>query len=224
MRGILKIAGVGCLVVLLAIVAGIYALYRASQHVPEFYRQALQADRAAQSKASDRMIQHATALANDVRKEGRWEAVFTAEEINGWLAVDLVKNHPGALPASIRDPRVVIEPEQVMVACRFEEGKISGVVMLAVEPYLQEPNVLALRIRKARAGLLPLPLNDFLDLATKAAARAEIDLHWRQADGDPVAIFRIPPPRDVKNRVVSIDTIRLSAGQISLAGSTERKK
>ena len=34
----------------------------------------------------------------------------------------------------------------------------SSVISLTIEPYVPEPNVLALRIVKARAGLLPMPL------------------------------------------------------------------
>ena len=45
-------------------------------------------------------------------KAGHWEIRFTADEINGWLAVDLVKNHPNALPPTLKDPRVSIDPNE----------------------------------------------------------------------------------------------------------------
>src|SRR6188474_2649804 len=78
------------------------AVYRASQQVPEFYREALSGDTQRHAAASQEMLRTATALANDVQKEGEWQAEFTEEQINGWLAVDLAENHGKALPPEVR--------------------------------------------------------------------------------------------------------------------------
>lgn len=212
--------GVAC-GVLLVLIAAMFVLYGASQQVPEFYRQALETDPARRREASDAMLQRATALANDVKKEGRWQGLFTAEQINGWLAVDLVENHPDLLPGDISDPRVAIEPEGLTVAFRFQRGKINTVLSLSADAYLTEPNVAALRIRKARAGMLPLPLEKVLEYISKAAKRLELKLEWRQADGDPVALISIPPPRDEEDRLVQIETLRLGKGEVYVSGSTE---
>jgi hypothetical protein len=206
---------------LLGLTAGAYLLYRASQDVPEFYEKALQADPQRQREASDEMVQRAAALASDVNKQGDWQTVFTAEQINGWLAVDMVENHPDLLPSSLSDPRVAIEPEQLLVACRLERGKWKGVVSLSVDVYLAKPNVLALRIRKARAGLLPIPLKTITDEITERAEKLDLGLRWRQAEGDPVAEIPIPPPRDADDRAVRVETVRLGEGRLYLAGSTE---
>src|SRR5688572_28758959 len=74
-------------------VASLLAVYRASQQVPDFYREAIIADSQRQAAASKEMLRTATALVNDAQQEGEWEAEFTEEQINGWLAVDLVENH-----------------------------------------------------------------------------------------------------------------------------------
>ncbi len=207
---------------ILAAVAGFVA-YRAIQHVPEFYRVAIAADPAAQKTASDRMLQRTAALASDLRKEGRWQTVFTADEINGWLAVDLARNHPGLLPPAIRDPRVAITPEHVLVACRYRAGGIDTVLWLTMDAYLIEPNVIGLRIRKARAGALPLPLDEVLGQIGRASGQWEWRVDWRQADGDPVAQVRIPPPRHPEDPRVRIETLRLGEGEIYVAGSTQRR-
>jgi len=220
----LRIALLIFLGVLAVIAAGLFGLYRASQQVPKFYRQAITLDPVAQKQASDQMLQQAAALASDLRKEGRWQAVFTAEQINGWLAVDLLENHPGALPRSLRDPRVAIDPDGVTLGCRFQRGNLNSVVTLTIQPYLPEPNVLALRIHKARAGLLPMPLAEILDRISQTARRMELRLEWRQTDGDPVALISIPPPRDQQGKVVRIETLRFRDGEIYLAGTTRATK
>ena len=207
---------------LLAVVLAGVLLYRASQQVPEFYEKALQADPAVQSEASDKMLQKASGLASDLEKRGEWQALFTEEEINGWLAADLARNHPHALPEGISSPRVAIAPESLTIACRLHRGNLQGVASLTVEPYLAEPNVIAVRIRSVRIGALPLPLGQVLDRVTEAARQADVRLEWQQADGDPVALVRIPPTRDDRQQV-HLENLRLGEGEIYIGGTTERR-
>ena len=189
--------------------------------MPEFYGPAIQADPAAQEDASDKMLQKAAALVSDVGNEDEWKSLFTEDEINGWLAVDLVENHPDALPPSVTDPRVSIEPDRLTLACRYDRGGWKCVLSVVVDVYLAEPNVVALRIRKARAGAVPLPLDEVLDRITTAAGKMDLQLRWQQAEGDPVALVSIRPPRDDDERVVRIESIKLGDGEIYLAGSSE---
>ena len=144
----------------LVVSLGLTTVYWGSQQVPEFYEQALAEDPQAAEQASGEMLEQAAALASDIEQGGRWEAVFTAEQINGWLAVDMERNYPDLLPSSLSDPRVAIEPDTFWIACRIDRGKLKGVVSMAADAYLARTNVVALRIRHARAGILPLPLDD----------------------------------------------------------------
>ena len=214
----------GCCSVLLLILVGLLGLYWASQHVPEAYRKATQVESALERQANDQMLRRTTALISDVKKEGRWEAVFTAEEINGWLAVDLVENHPDALPQQLSDPRLAIEPDRVTLFCRARWRGITSVITLTVDPYVAKPNVLALRIRKVRAGALPLPLTKILESISGAAKRMEYHLQWQHREGDPLALITIPPPRDRQDRVVRIETLKLGENEIYLSGVTEQRK
>ena len=140
----------GGLLVLVA--AGLFALYQAAQHVPEFYRQALEVDAAAQAKAADRMERQALDLTGDVQKSGHWQAVFTAEELNGWLAVELPKKFPEALPPALASPRVSIGPEGIVLACQYQQDRLRSVLSLSIAPYVPEPGVLALRIGTPAPG------------------------------------------------------------------------
>jgi hypothetical protein len=214
-----RIIGLTLLLALLAIGAATFAVYRALRHVPEFYREVLDSPADGQKLASDRMLQLCGALASDLGKSGPWHAVFTAREINGWLAVDLVQNYPEALPPEFRDPRVRIEPDRVRLACRFQHGSFFSVLSLTVEPTVVNPNVLAIRIRSARAGAIPVSLSQFLRAISDAARRAKVKIEWRQADGDPVAILSLTPAGGSDKRVL-LETLRLGDGKISLAGRT----
>ena len=87
---------IGCIVpvVLIAVLVGVFLALR---YEPKFYREALAVEPEVQEKGSDEMLQRTAALVSNVRKPGKWQARFTAEQINGWLAVDFVKNHREAL-------------------------------------------------------------------------------------------------------------------------------
>jgi uncharacterized protein YpmS len=213
---LLVLGGLAALIVL-----ALLGLYAAARHEPAFYRKALEIEPAVLEKASGRMIQQSTALVSAVKKEGHWEALFTAEQINGWLAVDMVKNHPRALPTGLHDPRVAIDPKQITVACRFERGGTHGVLTLTVEPYVPEPNMVALRIVKARAGLLPVPLDRVLKGLSQAARNMQLQLQWRQAGGDPVAMLSLPP---ADHHPVRIESLRLGEGEIYVEGTTHEAK
>ena len=206
--------------ILLIIAVLVFVFYRALQHVPELYREALLVEK----KDSDEMVSRTTALISDVKKGGDWGAHFTAKQINSWLEFDLPKNHPQSLPGALEQPRVAIKPDRMLIFCRFKEGDFKSVVTLTVEPYLTEkPNVLALRICKARAGAVPWPLDQVLQGFREAAKQQGVHLQWQQAEGDPVALITIPPPGDESDQIIRIKTLMLEDGKIYLTGTTEQR-
>jgi hypothetical protein len=187
-------------------------------HTPQFYHDALAIDPATQAAASNEMFNRAQRLVKKARDPGDWQAQFTAEQINGYLAVDLVKQFPGLATPEIRDPRIELRSGGATLAFRYEGSPATSVVSLAVEAYLAEPNVVALRIRQARAGALPLPLDDVLEAISRAAESADVDLRWRQTEGDPVALvtFKSPPGQPQ----LAIEKLDLRDGALFVAGKT----
>jgi hypothetical protein len=208
--------------VLLITAVGAVSLYFAMHHVPSFYRRALAVEPARQEAASNEMLQKVAMLTNALKQPNRWEVLFTAEQINGWLAVDLMQNHSHAMPSILQDPRVAIDPKQVTVAGRVEIDGQWTVIRLIVVPYLSKPNTLELRIVKIRAGLLPVPLRKLLDRISNVASKEQVDIEWRQAGGDPVAVVTLPMERIVGNDQVCIDELRLGEGEIYLAGKNTK--
>jgi hypothetical protein len=206
---------------LIGLALGVLGLYLASRHVPAGYRKALEIDPATLAKGSDEMVRKTTALASQVKKGGKWQARFTAEEINGWFAVDMKKNHANLLPPEASDPRVTISPEQMTLFCRYQRGGAASVLSLAVDVYLAEPNVVALRIRRARAGALPLPLDEVLEQIKREAQRRQQPLQWQQAQGDPVAIVPLSLRDRDSGRVVRVETLELREGEIVVSGTTQ---
>ena len=69
-----------------------------------------------------------TALASDMHRSGRWRHVFTSEQINAWLTLELAVNYPGLLSGEWHDPRIEIDERKATIACRYENGSISTVM------------------------------------------------------------------------------------------------
>lgn len=220
MRGKLRIAAL--IVAGLLILAGgsLYWAYRASRHVPEFYTQALALDSETQEEARQQFESGVTMLYSDAQKEGTWYAVFTAKQINAWLAVDLRKKHGELIPGTVQDPRVAIRPEMITLAVRYEKDSVKTIFSFDVDVYLAEANVIAFRLHKARAGALPVPMKTVLEHVTKTAKRLEVPLRWEQKDGDPVALLTIIPERDDDDRYLVLDDIELHDGELYLSGRT----
>ena len=196
------------------------ALYLAMRHVPEFYRQALVPDVARDRKGSDELLESATAIVNSSKKPGPWYALVTEDQINGWLAVDLVQNHADLLPPSVVDPRVHIESGRATIACRYSYPGLSTVISVAFEIYLAEPHVVALRIHAARAGSLPVPIKPIVDGVAQLAESLNLRVEWRQAHGDPVALLTLPPAHG-ESALYRLDALQLRDREIYLAGRTE---
>lgn len=208
--------------VLVTIVAG--GLYQAWRHEPEFYAKALAASPKQQELAGEELEKNVLELRNEVRREGRWEVEFTDAQINGWMAVDLPKDFPDLLPPTVRQPRVAIADDEITLAFRYDDGKMNTVISLGVDVWLTEdPNVVAIRVRKARAGRIPLPLNQFIDKLTRAARHSEIELRWLQEEGDPVALVRVPIEHEIyDSSELRLEGIQLGDGVIRVAGRSGR--
>ena len=214
-QAVLLVAGGLMPVVLMIGAAG----YQATQQVPEFYEQALVVEPERQRQASDALLVQASNLASTSHREGSWEVTFTENQINGWLAVDLKENHPKLLPREFRDPRIAIKQNQAQIGCRVDQNGFTTVCSLGLEVKLLEPNVLAVRVLAARAGVVPLPLDKILEKVSEGARKANLAIRWAQEGGDPVAVITIPPQGEGKLER-RIETVELGDGEIRIAGST----
>jgi hypothetical protein len=198
---------------------GFFAIRWACQQAPSFYCNALAQDRSTAKQASDALLREAAALVSGLHKNGPWQAMFTAEQINGWLAYDMLQNHPHLLPSTISDLRVAIQPDRAQIAFRWVKPAWSAIVFLETQIYLRDENVVAVRICKARAGLLPLPLGGLLRDLTSAAEEAGLRVDQEQIEGDPVLLISVAGLNG-GDKLLNLESLELTAGEIYVAGRT----
>jgi hypothetical protein len=203
--------------ILLSAVGG---LYWASQQTPAFYTQALDQDPAAVHEASDGMLRQTAALASGLRKQGHWEAMFSASQINGWLAYDVRKNHSTLLPPDVSDPRVAFGDDGLKIAFRWQSPGWSTVVALEADLYLHAINVVGVRIRNARAGKLPLPLGGFLNDVIESGREIGLQIEQQQIEGDPLLLVTLPTSFAKSDKSLSLETLELRDGALYIAGQS----
>jgi hypothetical protein len=195
--------------------------YYAARQVRPFYKQALQIEPEVLQRGSRELESRATALYSDARQHGQWHALFTAEQINGWLATQLAKNEDGRLPKNFRDPRVAIAPDLLTLGFRTTSGGVDTVVTVDASVFLTAEGAVAIRLMSVRAGALPLPVMQLADELATACQKLSLPVRWTQQDGEPVALVEMHSDPSAAERQFCIDSIELGESELYVAGHTE---
>jgi hypothetical protein len=172
-------------------------------------------------RGSRELESRATALYSDARQQGQWHALFTAEQINGWLATQLAANENGELPANLRDPRVAISPEALTFGFGTTLGGVETVVSVDATVFLTDEGAVAIRFMSMRAGALPTPVLPFADRIAALCQELSLPIRWTQQEGQPVAVVEIQSDPSTEKRQFYIDSIELGEGELYVAGHTE---
>ncbi len=211
---------IGLALALLATIPG--AIWVSLTHQPRFYRAMVRVPRAQVQAEAKSFVAHSLQLRNDIVNEPTWEAVFTDQEVNAWLAEDLVTHFADLLPPEVREPRFVFEVDRVTLAFQFHQGPVDSVIWVVARARVPEENVLALTLEKIRAGVLPVPAEKIIDRITQHAWKQGLDLRWEREGGLPVAIIRYTP-HEGRDDVV-LEQLQIRSGQLRLAGRSVRGK
>ena len=214
--GVLAFAGI----LLLLLISGA-VIYHLATRVPTFYSTAA-ADPTAQAALNDRLLQKTSALTSDWQREGRWDLRLTEEEVNAWLSVDLPKNHPNLLPSRFQEPRIRIGRDELTVACRTEWAGRSGVLWVRGRVELARTDVLAIRLRKAGVGLLPLSTASVLQRLEEALQRAGVDVRREDLDGEPALTIPLAATDPDGRRRIHVDAVDFTDGRVFISGTTEQ--
>jgi hypothetical protein len=195
--------------------------FYAVQRVRPFYQQALAIEPEVLAQGSRELESRATALYSNARQQGQWQAAFTADQINGWLATQLAANQDRELPANIRDPRVAISKDAFTLGFRTVSGGVDTVITVDASVFLTDERSVGIRLKSVRAGALPLPVMRLADELADACQKLTLPVRWTQHDGEPIALVETHGDPDSDKTRFFIDTIELGDSEIYVAGHTE---
>jgi hypothetical protein len=216
-----RIAALGSLAAGAAFVLVLGGLYYAAQQVRPFYAQALRIEPEDLQRGRRELESRATALYSDARQQGQWRALFTSEQINGWLATQLAEDKAKELPKNFRDPRVAIAPGLLTLGFQTRTRGVETVISVDASVFLTDEGAVAIRLMSVRAGALPLPVLPLADEIATACEKLSLPVRWTQQENLPVAIVEIRSDSSTEKRQFYIDTIELGDSELYVAGHTE---
>jgi hypothetical protein len=185
---------------------------------PAFYAARLRPPPEAEP-AARRLVTKLAAVEAAARSPGRFEAAIGEAEINGFLAVDLPRNHAAVLPSWIAAPRVMLEPRLVSIAARLGGGPVAPVAHAVVELELVAVGQLHCRLVRAGLGALPLPRGPLLHRLAAAVRQAGATAELRRVDGETRLVVTMPAgPGGATPR---LEALAIGPGELLLAGTTE---
>jgi uncharacterized protein YpmS len=217
----LRIAAAGLLTVAVLVVGLIGGAYYASRQVRPFYRQALAIEPEVLKRGSRELESRATALYSDARQQGQWHALFTAEQINGWLATQLASKENDTLPKNIRDPRVAIADDVLTLGFTTINGSVETIISVDASVFLTAEGDVAIRLLSVKAGALPLPVMQIADQLATACNKLSLPVRWTQQQGEPVALVELHSADSSNKHEFHIDTIDLGDSELYVSGHTE---
>ena len=203
---------------------GLFLVYRAAKHVPEFYRQAIVSSPEQQHQFSEEFKKQLADLQSEVEKNQRFETILSEDQINGWLATTVAQQHAHRLPKGMREPRVAIQDGEVRVGCHFRRGKLDSVVWLIADLDLtEENNTLEIRLRGLKAGLIPFSIERFQEQVTVSLRRAKLKFHWVAGAEELTARIQLPERFEgLAGKAVHFEKIELQAGRLLFSGRTTK--
>lgn len=207
---------------LLALSAG--GLYWAAQAVDPFYAEATEAKPAELREAGEQLEDRVADLNDQAETTGRWESTFSDAEVNGWLATILKEKYPTLLPPEVVDPRVSFVAGRCLLGYRFEGNTLRAMVTIEGEPFMASHDVAGIRFRKARIGILPLPLAKVVEHINNGAKELDIAVRWIENEGDPVLLVGVTNALSTDDEVRRLEVIDLREGELSLAGTATPRK
>ena len=190
-------------------------------HEPTFYRDLVaNVPRAQREAKAKHFVASSLQLRNDISNERDWQAVFTDQEVNAWLAEDLITHFADQIPPEVHEPRVAFGSDRISLAFQMDRGPIRTVIWVVARASIPEDNVLSLTFEKIRAGVIPISAEGLIGPITERARDHGLDIRWSRDGGLPVATIRYVP--DHGRSDIVLERLSVRQGQIRLSGRSDR--
>ena len=88
---------------------------------PSYYREMVLQSREQRQGKARKFVAQSLQLRNDICNEPTWEAVFSDQEVNAWLAEDLVSHFADQMPPEVNEPRVLFELDRIILAFQLRQ-------------------------------------------------------------------------------------------------------
>ncbi|EDL59486.1 hypothetical protein [Gimesia maris] len=196
-------------------------LYWSSAQVPDFYQEALQEQMEPEVRQEEakEFVQRSMQVVNKVRNhEPLWSQEFSEQQVNAWLAEELHQKYNKWVPDGVTDPRIRFEKNQVELGFHLSLSQWSGIISLKFKPWLMKENRLVLELEQARAGLLPIPIDEAITELIQEARKEGWFIEWGQSNGNDAIIVYLDRR---KPELPELTALAVETGLFRIAGKSE---
>ena len=152
---------------------------------------------------------------NELQSNDRWSGQFTDEQINAFMQAGQADSF---FPEGISEPRVLFEADRMRLAFRYKSGLINTIISISLKIWLpgSESNLLAMRLERIDAGLVPFSAQWLLERISEVARNNGIEVSWFRHEGYPVAIIRFQA--DQARPTLQLEAVQFEQGSIAIHG------
>lgn len=197
--------------------------YLGLTYKPHVYRRVRNAELPLQQRQAraKHFVSQGLQLRNDIENEPRWEARFSDEEVNAWVAEELLATFAEQVPPEVHDPRVLFEDGKATIVFELKRGLIRTVITVVCRARVPQDNVLALTLEKINAGILPFPAEQLTEPITQHAKANGLDITWGKDGRAPVAYLRYTT--DPERADVVLEKVQFIDGELLMSGRSNKK-
>ena len=206
-------------------------LYQAATATPPEYEALLVETEALEASGElDRQRQQlesqVAALVSEAQQNDRWSTVVTAEQLNGWLTMQLPIDFPELEKTGVRQPRLLLKENEMLIACQARVQRRNAVISATLVPVVGEQGWVGVEIKSVRVGKLPLPIDTLISKADRAIRDARITpdklrYRWAESDGNTVLMFDLEQIASSVDQVRRLDTLEVRDGELLIGGRNE---
>ena len=189
-------------------------------HQPNYYVRAGQLTPEQAGLCLDQFRDRACQLTNQVLNETQFDVTFTEDQVNAWLAGEASWKYRDRLPEGVEEVRVAFRTRRIVVGAQVRRGAISSIASVHVQPVVLDGTAVGLRVRRVRAGALPMPLSECKRLVRRASRRGLVE--WREQGGD--AWLMVHLPKKERRKGMRIELVAVGSGLLRVKGVTGRSE
>ena len=218
-RKLLGLFGITFLTV--AIVVTVLAIV--VKHEPNFYRQSQVPPSDARKELASTFFNRFGQMVLDrkARMED-WRCDATEAQLNSFFEEAFLQQSEaeGLRKLGISSPSVTLEDNHVRLAFRYGSGWFSTVISYNLKIWLvpKEANVIAVEIRSARAGALPISKQSILNQLSDFARKQNYKVTLYRHEGNPVAVIDLEADQQHPKSVLT--TLQIGVNSLTIRGKT----
>ena len=216
-----KMFGLGGIMVLV-LAGGLSALGAAVKHEPNFYRQGHVPPGPGRHELAMAFVRDFGQMMASRRSTESWGCHVTEAQINSFF--EEVFSHEveaeNLRKLGISSPSVTLDKDHLRVAFRYGSDWFSTVISYDLEIWLvpKEANVIAVKIRSARAGALPISSQSILQKLSEFAQRQDYKVSLYRHEGSSVAVIHLQPNENHPSAILT--SLQVDSGSLSIRGKS----